>query len=90
MLGKDSMRVGPVTAEGSNAINYMSYINNALLANETPRGARLHASIEHTAYSGYFFVYVPRVLCASCKGAPEPRGRAALVNDVVRCICAGS
>lgn len=42
MLSKDYMGVGPVTAEG----------------NETTRGARLPVSIEHTAYSGYFFLHL--------------------------------
>ena len=29
-----------------------------LLGNETTRGVRLPASIEHTAYSGYFFLHL--------------------------------
>lgn len=69
-----------MTAKGSIAIIL-------ILANETIRRARWPVSIEHTAYSGYFFLYsvcmyiqYREILCISYLGAPESRGRAALVN----------
>lgn len=45
------MGMGPVMAEGSIAIIL-------ILVNETTRRARWPVSIERTAYSAYFFLYV--------------------------------
>lgn len=77
------MGMGPVMAGGSIAIIL-------ILAIETKRRSRWPVSIEHTAYSGYFFLYVEYNIDISYLGAPEPRGRAALVNMTRRAASAAT